>query len=49
MKLTAVVLTVLAVLLLLRVMGNEAAKGSPPVACQLLGGQWTLWSGWRCG
>jgi hypothetical protein len=22
---------------------------SPPVACQLLGGHWTIWNGWRCG
>lgn len=26
-----------------------AAKDSPPIACQLSGGQWSLWSGWSCG
>lgn len=26
-----------------------AAKDSPPLACQLAGGTWSLWSGWSCG
>jgi len=25
------------------------AKDSPPVACQLAGGQWSIWNGWTCG
>ncbi len=27
---------------------NEAAKADPPVACQLLGGSWSIWDGWTC-
>lgn len=28
---------------------NLEARDNPPVACQLLGGSWSLWSGWSCG
>lgn len=44
-----IVLIVLLTLAAVRVAGNEMSKGSPPASCQLLGGQWTLWSGWHCG
>jgi hypothetical protein len=26
-----------------------AAKDNPPLACQLAGGHWSIWSGWQCG
>jgi hypothetical protein len=32
-----------------KIAGNEQAKNSPPVSCQLLGGHWTIWDGWVCG
>lgn len=44
-----------AILLALIVLGglwvihNELARSNPPAACQLFGGQWSIWSGWRCG
>lgn len=31
------------------VLSAESSKGSPPAACQLVGGHWDLWNGWRCG
>lgn len=43
------VVTVLLVLGAVKVTADLAAKPDPPVACQLLGGQWTLWGGWQCG
>jgi hypothetical protein len=43
------VLIVLAVLLAgVRVADNIQSKGSPPAACQLFGGHWSLWAGWSC-
>jgi hypothetical protein len=33
---------------LIHVATNEAAKNSPPAACQLLGGTWNFWDGWHC-
>jgi hypothetical protein len=24
-------------------------QNTPPAACQLLGGHWSIWSGWNCG
>ncbi len=48
----AIVLGVVLVLLGLwagyRVLHAEAVKGNPPAACQILGGQWSIWSGWQC-
>jgi hypothetical protein len=44
--LVAVILVLAVVYCWFRVESNESAE---PAACQLLGGQWTLWSGWRCG
>jgi hypothetical protein len=32
-----------------RIVSNEASHGAPPAACQLLGGSWDIWNGWRCG
>lgn len=32
----------------LRIYGNVIARESPPAACQLLGGTWGIWDGWRC-
>jgi len=26
----------------------ELARGNPPLACQLDGGTWNIWSGWSC-
>jgi hypothetical protein len=26
----------------------EAQKGNPPLSCQILGGEWNIWSGWHC-
>jgi hypothetical protein len=31
------------------VINAEMSKNSPPVSCQLLGGHWDIWNGWRCG
>lgn len=44
----ALVLVIAAVWAIFHVMGNLNAKPNPPAACQLWGGHWTLWSGWRC-
>ena len=33
----------------IRVAVNEVARSSPPAECQLLGGTWNVWDGWRCG
>lgn len=33
---------------LARVEFNESVKHNPPETCQLLGGTWTVWDGWRC-
>lgn len=32
-----------------RMATNESVKNNPPVACQFLGGHWTIWDGWQCG
>jgi len=32
----------------LRLWDNWNARQSPPIACQLLGGHWNLWDGWKC-
>lgn len=32
-----------------RVLHDEAVRNDPPPACQLLGGSWSIWSGWTCG
>lgn len=26
-----------------------AAKDNLPIACQMAGGHWSIWSGWSCG
>lgn len=26
-----------------------AVRDNPPLACQIAGGSWSLWDGWRCG
>ena len=31
-----------------RIYINEQAKNNPPASCQLLGGHWDIWKGWRC-
>ena len=31
-----------------RVCGNDQGKHSPPAACQLAGGTWNIFDGWRC-
>jgi len=31
-----------------RIQGNEQVKNTPPAACQLMGGTWSWWDGWRC-
>jgi hypothetical protein len=51
-KLLKAVLLVVAVVVVLEVVWHVvpalAAKDSPPAACQLLGGQWSVWTGWTC-
>jgi hypothetical protein len=32
-----------------RLWDNITSKPNPPAACQLFGGQWTIWGGWSCG
>jgi len=51
MRQAAAVLAIAAVLLyvLARTGENEAARAHPPAVCQLLGGSWNFWDGWRCG
>jgi len=44
-----VVALVLVAWALIRVETNIHAKAAPPAACQLLGGTWNIWDGWRCG
>lgn len=44
-----IVLAVIVAIVVVKVSGNLLSHGSPPASCQLLGGQWSLWSGWRCG
>jgi uncharacterized membrane protein YadS len=45
------ILAVVAVVLFVgyHVLEAEATKSTPPAACQLLGGHWNIWGGWRCG
>jgi len=47
------VASVLAIVVLLygsvRVAVNVQAEHSPPAMCQLFGGSWNFWNGWRCG
>lgn len=31
-----------------RVQSNESVRHDPPAACQLVGGTWNWWDGWRC-
>ena len=33
---------------LIRIAVNEQNKSNPPAACQVFGGQWTIWEGWKC-
>lgn len=49
MKVFWSVVAVLAILGALRIAANEIAYSKPPLSCQVLGGNWTIWSGWRCG
>ena len=44
-----VILIVLAVWAAIHVISAETSKDSPPAACQLIGGHWDIWNGWRCG
>jgi hypothetical protein len=32
----------------LRVAANWSQRGNEPSACQLMGGHWGFWDGWRC-
>jgi hypothetical protein len=45
----AVIVLVACVCIGLKIAPNLEARNSPPLSCQLLGGSWSLWSGWRCG
>ena len=49
MPVLRVILIILLVLGGLRIIGNEMSRNNPPAACQVFGGQWSVWSGWRCG
>jgi hypothetical protein len=42
------VLLALALVIGYRIVPALLSAGSPPAACQLTGGHWSLWSGWRC-
>ena len=44
-----VIFIVLALWAGIHVFNALTSKNSPPAACQLLGGQWDIWNGWRCG
>lgn len=43
----AVLVIILAVFA--HVASNEAARSHPPLTCELFGGSWNIWDGWRCG
>jgi hypothetical protein len=44
----AVIITLAAIWAFYKIESNEAVKNSPPAACQLLGGHWSIWDGWSC-
>lgn len=50
---SAVILCVIAVLLVLFVAAHVlpaiVSRSNPPVMCQVFGGHWSIWNGWRCG
>jgi hypothetical protein len=37
-----------AVFVIAHVASAETSKDNPPAACQLSGGHWDIWNGWRC-
>ena len=43
-----IVLAVLVLMAVTHVISAMETHDSPPAACQLLGGSWNLWNGWRC-
>ena len=53
MKAAIITITIVAIALALgiavKISASEQAKDNPPVACQILGGQWNIWNGWECG
>lgn len=49
MKIFGVVIAVLIALGIWHELNVFASRGNPPVSCQLLGGQWNMFTGWHCG
>ena len=47
--LVAVLILIAAIYVGLHIVNAESSKNSPPAACQLVGGHWDIWHGWRCG
>lgn len=47
-QLAAVLVMVLTVWAAFHLAAAEMSKGEPPIACQIVGGTWNLWSGWQC-
>jgi hypothetical protein len=46
--LVSLVLVIIVLIVGIRVYSNYQAKDNPPASCQLLGGTWNIWDGWRC-
>jgi hypothetical protein len=44
----AILIVVLGLYVGYRVYENEAARAYPPPACEVFGGSWSTWDGWRC-
>ncbi len=45
-----IVLCVLACVFVLYRVGHALeVRHYPPLSCQILGGHWDFWNGWRCG
>jgi hypothetical protein len=40
---------VLGLFIMLRIGHALEMRHYPPITCQLAGGHWDLWNGWRCG
>lgn len=44
----AVLLLIAAAYLVVRTGSNLMQEMNPPGTCQVLGGHWDIWNGWRC-
>lgn len=47
--LVAVMVAIFALYIAAHVVPAVMVRDSPPLACQIAGGQWSIWNGWACG